>query len=224
METVCELEHVSKRYGDRVVLDEFSLVAGAGEMIAITGRSGAGKTTVLNIIGLLERPDAGRVALFGTPAPRVGSRGATRLLRSRIGYLFQNFALIDDATVSQNLDVALLYERGPRKEKEARKQAALERAGLPAPLSQKVYALSGGEQQRLAIARLLLKPCDLILADEPTGSLDPTNRDAILAILHQFRQEGKTIIISSHDPVIADECGRVIALEAGCQILSDSAR
>lgn len=224
MESVCELECVGKRYGDRVVLDNFSLAVGAGEMIAITGKSGSGKTTLLNIIGLLERPDAGRVSLFGAPAPRVGSRGATQLLRSRIGYLFQNFALIDDATVSQNLDVALLYDRGSRKEKEARKQVALDRVGLPAPLSKKVYTLSGGEQQRLAIARLLLKPCDLILADEPTGSLDPANRDAILAILKQFRQEGKTIIISSHDPFIAGECGRVIALEAGLPIPGGSAR
>jgi putative ABC transport system ATP-binding protein len=224
MESVCELERVGKRYGDRVVLDNFSLAVGAGEMIAITGKSGSGKTTLLNIIGLLERPYSGRVALFGSPAPRVGSRTATQLLRSRIGYLFQNFALIDDATVGQNLDVALLYDRRSRKEQEALKLAALDRVGLPAPLSKKVYTLSGGEQQRLAIARLLLKPCDLILADEPTGSLDPTNRDAILAILHQFRQEGKTIIISSHDPIIAGECGRVIALEAESQIPSDSVR
>lgn len=212
MKTVCELLDVSKRYQDHMVLEHINMKVYEGEMLAITGKSGSGKTTVLNIMGLLENPSGGTVKLFDKKSPRIGSVQANRLLRTRIAYLFQNYALIDDATVDYNLEIPLLYSRETRKEKQKLKMDALEKVGLDIPLKQKTYGLSGGEQQRVAIARTLLKPCDLILADEPTGSLDVDNRNEIVKILKGLHDEGKTIIIVTHDQYVAEACGRIIKL------------
>ncbi len=180
--------------------------------MAITGKSGAGKTTILNIMGLLEKTDRGEVQLFGQAAPRTGSRGANRLLRTRLSYLFQNCALIDDANVDYNLEIPLIYAKKSRKQKQAMKQAALEQVGLDLPLKQKIYELSGGEQQRVAIARILLKPSELILADEPTGSLDAGNRDEVMRILRELNHAGQTIIIVTHDESVSGVCDRTIEL------------
>ncbi|WP_067929660.1 ABC transporter ATP-binding protein [Alicyclobacillus shizuokensis] len=214
MKPVCELVRVHKYYGSRAVLHDYSLTIAEGEMAAITGKSGAGKTTVLNLMGLLEKPDKGLVKLFGEQSPPVGSRHASRLLRTRIGYLFQNYALIDEASVDANLEIPLLYARKPRKEKQGLKESALAQVGLQIPLHSKVYELSGGEQQRVALARILLKPCDLILADEPTGSLDADNRDATLEILKCLNRAGKTIVIATHDPAVVAACTRAVQLKA----------
>ncbi|PCN43990.1 bacteriocin ABC transporter ATP-binding protein [Brevibacillus laterosporus] len=212
MKTVCELVDVSKRYQDDLVLEHINLKVYEGEMLAITGKSGSGKTTVLNIMGLLENPSSGTVKLFDKNSPRIGSAQANRLLRTKIAYLFQNYALIDDATVEYNLEIPLLYSRKSKKEKQKLKMDALEKVGMDIPLKQKTYGLSGGEQQRLAIARTLLKPCDLILADEPTGSLDIDNRNEIVKLLKGLNNEGKTIIIVTHDQYVAEACGRIIKL------------
>lgn len=182
--------------------------------MAITGKSGAGKTTILNIMGLLEKTDRGEVQLFGQAAPRTGSRGANRLLRTRLSYLFQNCALIDDANVDYNLEIPLIYAKKSRKQKQAMKQAALEQVGLDLPLKQKIYELSGGEQQRVAIARILLKPSELILADEPTGSLDAGNRDEVMRILRELNHAGQTIIIVTHDESVSGVCDRTIELHS----------
>ncbi|GED27640.1 bacteriocin ABC transporter ATP-binding protein [Brevibacillus agri] len=212
MKTVCELVDVSKRYQDHTVLEQINLKVYEGDMLAITGKSGSGKTTVLNIMGLLEDPSSGTVKLFDKQRPRIGSAQANKLLRTRIAYLFQNFALIDDATVDYNLEVPLLYSGKTRAEKQKLKKEALEKVGLDISLKQKTYGLSGGEQQRVAIARILLKPCDLILADEPTGSLDVDNRNEIVKLLKELNHKGKTIIIVTHDEYVAGECGRMITL------------
>ncbi|WP_083521011.1 ABC transporter ATP-binding protein [Alicyclobacillus kakegawensis] len=213
MATICELVRVHKRYGRRIVLDDYSLTVADGEMVAITGKSGAGKTTVLNLMGLLEKPDKGVVRVFGRPSPQIGSRQASRLLRTRIGYLFQNYALVDEETVDANLEVALMYAKKSKRERQRQKETALAEVGLEIPLHSKVYELSGGEQQRVAVARILLKPCDLILADEPTGSLDACNRDAILEILKNLNRAGKTIVIATHDPHVVAACTRTVQLE-----------
>ncbi|CEO88950.1 MAG TPA: ABC transporter ATP-binding protein [Syntrophaceticus sp.] len=212
MKNMCELVDVSKSYGEHVVLDKMNMTVREGEMVAITGRSGSGKTTLLNIMGLLEKPDSGAVRLFGENSPRIGSVRAVNLLRTRLSYLFQNCALIDDESVDYNLDIPLIYAKKSRKEKQDLKTVALEKVGLRISLKQKVYQLSGGEQQRVAIARILLKPCDLILADEPTGSLDSDNRAGIMEILKELNNAGKTVIIVTHDQFVADACGRTIKL------------
>ncbi|MGC8628122.1 MAG: ABC transporter ATP-binding protein [Acidimicrobiales bacterium] len=213
MATVCELKGVLKRYGGRVVLAGTDLVVRAGEMVAVTGPTGSGKTTLLNIIALLEAPDVGRVRLFGKGAPAPGSRGATHLRRNRLSYLFQNYALIDNETVGYNLRVAQEYVVGRRDKKRRDRAGALERVGLSSDVAQKkVFELSGGEQQRVAIARLLLKPSELVLADEPTGSLDSANRDAVLVMLREMNEAGKTLVIVTHDPTVAAACTREVRL------------
>ncbi|MFB7640457.1 ABC transporter ATP-binding protein [Peribacillus butanolivorans] len=213
MGNVCELVEVSKSYTGSQILDKVNLTISDHEMVAITGKSGSGKTTILNIIGILEKPDSGMVRIFGKENPRIGSTQANKLLRTKIAYLFQNFGLIDNSTVEDNLEIPLIYSKSSKKEKQKNKKQVLEQVGLQVSLNQKIHELSGGEQQRVAIARILLKQCDLILADEPTGSLDIENRNEIMQILKQLNQNGKTIVIVTHDPYIADTCDRVISLD-----------
>ncbi|MFD2470070.1 putative bacteriocin export ABC transporter [Amycolatopsis silviterrae] len=211
MEFSCELRGVRKQYDGHPVLEDFDLSIEAGEFTALTGASGAGKLTVLNLLGLLEAPDAGEVRLFGEHAPRPRSRAANLLRRNRLGYLFQNFALIDSETVSANLEVALTYaKRGTPKPD--RITDALAQVGLRRAERRKIHSLSGGEQQRVAVARLLLKPCDLILADEPTGSLDARNRDRVLDLLQKLNEAGKTVVVATHDAAVAERCSRVVDL------------
>lgn len=208
----CALRDVTKAYGAHTVLDHFSITVAKGEMIAITGPSGAGKSTVLNLLGMLERPTAGEVELCGIVDPRIASRRGRRLLRTQVAYLFQNFALIDDATVQVNLAVPLQTVRLSRRERIARMRAVLSQVGLAVPLDHRISALSGGEQQRLAVARLLLREAELVLADEPTGSLDAVNRDIVLQLLQDLHTSGKTIVVVTHDPVVVQRCERSVVL------------
>lgn len=212
MNPVCELRGVSKSYHGRSIISNMDLKVLEGEMVAITGKSGSGKSTLLNILGLLESADSGTVHLFGEDRLRVRSKEASHLLRLRLGYLFQNYALIDNETVDYNLRIAQAYAKGSRRKKQEIKVEALRRVGLAYSGKRRVYELSGGEQQRVAIARILLKPCDLVLADEPTGSLDAVNRDEVLRMLHDLNDTGKTIIIVTHDERVAEQCTRVIEL------------
>ncbi|MED3200973.1 ABC transporter ATP-binding protein [Bacillus toyonensis] len=205
-----ELKNISKKYENKQVLDNFNLVVNKGEMMAITGQSGTGKSTLLNIVGLLEEPDSGDVIIQGIENAWKSEKKQIELFRYTIGYLFQNYALIDNETVSKNLDVALEYVKLPNKDD--KKKEALEKVGLLDKLNSKIYQLSGGEQQRIALARLMLKKNDIILADEPTGSLDEVNRDQVLSILKSLNNEGKTILIVTHDPEVSKICTNVVTL------------
>ncbi|HDR7390009.1 MULTISPECIES: ABC transporter ATP-binding protein [Bacillus] len=205
-----ELKNISKKYENKQVLDNFNLVVNKGEMMAITGQSGTGKSTLLNIVGLLEEPDSGDVIIQGIENAWKSEKKQIELFRYTIGYLFQNYALIDNETVSKNLDVALEYVKLPNKED--KKKEVLEKVGLLDKLNSKIYQLSGGEQQRIALARLMLKKNDIILADEPTGSLDEVNRDQVLSILKSLNNEGKTILIVTHDPEVSKICTNVVTL------------
>jgi putative ABC transport system ATP-binding protein len=209
--TIANLIDVNKSYGEQKVIEGFNYAFEAGKIYAITGPSGSGKSTLLNIIGLLEKPDQGSVELLGKRDIRPTSRQAMLMLRYEIGYLFQNFALIDNQMVRDNLMVALAYHKG--KDKDQCIAKALTQVGLAGIEKKKVYQCSGGEQQRIAVARLLLKPCQLILADEPTGSLDEDNKHIIFNLLTLLNEGGKTIIVVSHDPEILDLCHAEIPLQ-----------
>lgn len=212
MATSFELQGVYKAFNGRELFADFDLRVDAGEMVAVTGPSGSGKSTLLNMIGLLDSPDSGTLRILGSEAPKPRTHSANRYLRHHLGYLFQNFALIDNASVKQNLKIALTYS-GQRSLRDQRLADALAHVGLPGAEDRSVYSLSGGEQQRVAVARLLLKPCDIILADEPTGSLDSANRDIVLGLLRELNRKGKTVVIATHDPEVEGACSRVVALE-----------
>lgn len=203
-----EIKNLNKKFADKIIFNNFSLIIEDGEMIAISGASGSGKTTLLNILGKLDKDYNGDIIIDNKNLKAITQ---TNYLRNTIGYLFQNYALADNMTVTKNLDFSLKYSDD--KSLEA-KEKALKLVGLSPDeyLNKKVYTLSGGEQQRVALARLFLKPCTIILADEPTGSLDIKNRDTVLEILRKMNKAGKTVIIVTHDPHVLTMCDRVIEI------------
>ncbi|MBQ8998261.1 MAG: ABC transporter ATP-binding protein [Clostridium sp.] len=207
---VIELKNVNKKYGNKDLFNNLNFSIEEGEMVAITGASGSGKSTLLNILGLIDKPDSGEVIICNNKNPYDNEKVKLNLFRYNIGYLFQNYALVDNYTVSKNLDIALEYVKSNNKKE--LKEEALKKVGLLHKLNSKVFELSGGEQQRIALARLMIKENNIILADEPTGSLDASNRDLILELLKDLNKEGKTIIIVTHDNVVADMCTRKINL------------
>lgn len=204
---VIRLENITKRFGDRTIFQDFNLDIEKGEFLGIRGESGSGKSTLLNIIGLLEECE-GTIRVEGREIDRKNDKQVRKLLREEIGYLFQNFALIDDRTVYDNLKLVL--RKAPKAEERRLMLDALKRTGLGDVLDKTVYQLSGGEQQRVAVARLILHKCSIVLADEPTGSLDQENAEIIIQLLHEFHKKGCTVIMVSHDPNAFRHCTRVI--------------
>ena len=199
---ICSIHDISKSFDNKKIFEDFSLHIDEGEMLCVAGVSGSGKSTLLNMVGMFEKPDSGTIELFGTQQKSINSKVGKYILRERIFYLFQNFALIDDKSIDYNLEIPLMNQKKTKKEKEQLKQDALSKVGLTLSLNKKIYQLSGGEQQRVSLARGFLRNFDMILADEPTGSLDSENKEIVMSILKQFHQEGKTIIIVSHDEYI----------------------
>lgn len=202
-----------KKIGSKEIFNNFSLNISEGEFVALVGPSGSGKTTLLNIIGLIDDQYSGAYSFEGNENIKINSRKSQKIIREKISYLFQNFALIDNETVRYNLLLALKYVDCNKKEKIRKIKTVLAKLGLEEKLDSKISELSGGEQQRVAVARVLLKPSSLVLADEPTGSLDKTNRDNIIHLLNQMNQDGKTIVIVTHDLEVANECDRIINLK-----------
>lgn len=188
---------MNKSFKDVEVFKDFNLEIKKNSFTIISGTSGSGKSTLLNIIGLLDTKDNGNIYLFEEKNVHPFSKKAEYLLREKIGYLFQNFALVDNETVEYNLRIALENVRD--KNKEELISNVLKQVGLKGYEKKMVYKCSGGEQQRIAIARLLLKPCELVLADEPTGSLDYDNKMLVVSLLEKMHKEGKTILIVTHD-------------------------
>ena len=212
MNPIIECKNLTKKYGKHVILDHLDLTVEQGEMIAITGKSGCGKSTLLNILGLIEPFDEGSVTILGKENVKPVSHEAILMIRHHLNYLFQNFALVDNETVKQNLMYALQYTKIKKKEKEKTIEQVLDKVGLKELMNQTIATLSGGQQQRIAVARITLKPCDIILADEPTGSLDKENSQLIMNLLKELHASGKTIIIVTHDLNIAQQTNRIISL------------
>ena len=215
--SLLELKNISKIYGDLHALDNVSLNIEKGEWIAIMGPTGSGKSTMMNIIGCLDRPSTGEVIFDGKDISRESRRRLTELHRDKIGLVFQQFHLINYLNAVENVMVAQYYHSMPD-EKEA--LAALERVGLKDRAKHLPSQLSGGEQQRVCIARALINSPELILADEPTGNLDEANENIVLGIFRQLHKEGTSLIVVTHDPEVGEEAQRIVRLDHG-KITSD---
>lgn len=191
------LKNISKKYGNHKILENINLDIYQGDFICIFGKSGGGKTTLLNIIGTLEEYDEGELICFSKHNPIRNVKESELLRRYKIAYLFQNFALVDNMTVQENLNLAVKYSRSTDKKSIIKK--ALMNMGIEDKLKSKIFELSGGEQQRVALARNMVKPYEIMLADEPTGSLDSENKKIVIDTLVKLNKLGKTIIVVSHD-------------------------
>jgi len=211
VDKVIELNKICKSFGSNKVLENINISFSKGEMIALVGKSGSGKSTLLNIIGLLEARDSGDVIYNGKDIKNINSKQAMLIRRYNLGYIFQNFALIENETVIENLKLALEYRNV--KNKNELIEDILRDLGLEGYKDHKVYQLSGGQQQRIALARVALKPCDIILADEPTASLDKENGDIVINMLKKYRDEGKLVIIATHDMNLAESCDKKVNLD-----------
>ena len=213
MKTFLQVDALNKSFGSNTVLHNISFEIQSGESVALVGPSGCGKSTLLNIIGLLETLDSGAISLEGRAYPSINSKKATLMRRTEINYLFQSFALINDWKVSKNLSLALQYTKLSKQEQEHLIKTALESYGIGGKFDAVVNELSGGEKQRVAIARAMIKPGNLILADEPTGSLDKAMASIVIdSLLDSVHANHKTLLMVTHDMGIAKRCDRIIEL------------
>ena len=200
-----EIQKLSKSFGSKTLFQDFNLSIKQGEYVVFSGASGCGKTTLLNMIGSLEDYDSGHILVDGLD---IGNRkNQHKYLREKVGFLFQNFALMEVKTVMENLEIVKKSNRSAVSIEEV-----LEKVGMEGSQSSKVYTLSGGEQQRIALARLMIKKCDLILCDEPTGSLDRDNGKKIMDLIGGMNQSGKTVILVTHDETYKSIGGRIVEL------------
>ncbi|MFR0568204.1 ABC transporter ATP-binding protein [Bifidobacterium apri] len=201
-----------KTFGKRTLWQGLGFDLHAGDMVALVGPSGCGKSTLLNCLGLLERPSSGTLLIDGSDVASMNERAKRLFRKNRLGYLFQDYALIDNANVMDNLSVA--WGGLPRNRRVAAAHEALEYVGLPGRDADVVYRMSGGEQQRVALARLMVKRPGLVLADEPTGALDKANAHMVVDGLRHMASQGATVVIATHSDAVAQACDRTIDLSA----------
>jgi putative ABC transport system ATP-binding protein len=214
-----KLEHVSKVYRaadvETAALDDLSLEIRAGEFLAIMGPSGCGKSTLLNILGLIDSPTSGAYWFMGENMTGRSEEQLTLHRREGVGFVFQNFNLIDDLNVAENVEMGLIYRRVPGAERRRRVAAALEMVDLAHRARHMPKQLSGGQQQRVAVARALVSDPKVILADEPTGNLDTANGDAVMEMLSGVTLQGTTIIMVTHSETHAKRADRVVYMLDG---------
>ncbi len=224
-ESMFKLVNITKTYrgGDvhTTALDRIDLTIAAGEYLAITGPSGCGKSTLLALLGLLDAPDGGECWFDGRNVAGWSEAQLNGLRRGRIGFIFQNFNLIEELTVAENVALALDYMDVPAAQRKVRVAAILERLGVAHRAGHRPSQLSGGQQQRVAIARALVANPALLLADEPTGNLDTAHGDEVMRILRQINADGTTIVMVTHSPAHAAQASRTVRLLDG-RILVDA--
>ena len=227
MRSVVELCAVDKVYGgagaELRVLRGIDLDIREGEFVGIVGASGSGKTTLMNILGCLDRPTSGSYRLDGTDVSELADDALSKVRNRSIGFVFQSFNLIPQLTVLENVEVPLFYGHVPRRERHGRCKELLDAVGLSHRFGHHPTQLSGGECQRVAIARALVNRPALLLTDEPTGNLDSKNGEDVLKLFHDLNAQGRTIVMVTHNPEIAEALPRVVELLDGL-ILADSAR
>jgi putative ABC transport system ATP-binding protein len=217
------LQNVEKIYRtdriETVALSGVNLEVGEGEFVSVMGPSGCGKSTLLSLMGLLDAPTRGTVAVAGSPVGRYDDRRLARLRNQTLGFIFQTFHLVPDLTVIDNVQIPLLYRPLPNRERRALAREALERVGLGSRMRHFPAQLSGGQQQRVAIARAIAGKPRVLLADEPTGNLDSRMGDDIMGILEDLhRHEKTTIVMVTHDQRLADRTQRIVRLFDGRQV------
>jgi putative ABC transport system ATP-binding protein len=216
---VLKLTDIAKSYRTTEVetraLDGVSLEIGAGEFVAIMGPSGCGKSTLLNILGLIDTPTEGSFLFLNEEIAGYAEDKLTKLRRAHIGFVFQSFNLIDDLTVAENVEVALIYRGVAARERKQRVAEALEHVGIGHRAKHRPQQLSGGQQQRVAVARALVSRPKLILADEPTGNLDTANGEAVMGLLQGAVDAGATVVMVTHSLAHAAEAKRTIKLLDG---------
>jgi putative ABC transport system ATP-binding protein len=210
---VLEASNLGKSFGERTLWSGLSFSIGAGHMVSLTGPSGSGKSTLLNCVGLLEEPTEGSLKADGRELTAMNGHRARLFRKNKLGYLFQDYALIDNASIEQNLNIAVpdgkAYRGRNRKNLIGK---ALDQVGMSGREREPVFQLSGGEQQRVALARLIVKHPSIILADEPTGALDHSNADMVIATLHTMAEQGGIVLIATHSDQVASACDMNISL------------
>ncbi|MFF4397026.1 ABC transporter ATP-binding protein [Streptomyces sp. NPDC001480] len=207
-----DIENLSKVFGARTLWRDVNFTVNRGEMLALVGPSGSGKSTLLNCLGLLDRPSTGTIRYEGRDITRFGRREIRRFRRDALGYLFQHYALIENANIVENLEVVAKPRRLLQGKGSAAIAEALDRVGLAGREKEKIYHLSGGEQQRVALARLMIQRPTLVLADEPTGALDDTNTTMVIDVLREMSEAGCAVVIATHDAGVRDRCDTVFAV------------
>ena len=216
-ESLIQIESVTKVYGTGdasvAALRDFSLSVAPGESVAVMGPSGSGKSTLMNILGCLDTPSSGRYWFAGQDVSRLNETQLAHVRNRRIGFVFQQFQLLPKLSAWRNVELPLLY----RNVRDRRSLAlhALEQVGLANRVDHRPNQLSGGQQQRVAIARALVTDPDLILADEPTGNLDSASSQDVLAVLRDLNEQGRTIIVITHDPEVAPVAKRTVHMRDG---------
>lgn len=217
--SLIKINNISKIYENGDVstkaLDDVSLQINDGEMVAITGPSGSGKSTLLSILGCIDIPTSGDYYLDTELVSKLNSQQLAKIRNKKIGFIFQSFALINEYSVLENIQIPLKYRKVPLKESKIKALEYLKKVNLEECKKKKPSQLSGGQQQRVAIARALVGNPDIILADEPTGALDQKNGEEIINLLLDINSQGKTVIIITHDINIASYCKRNIVIKDG---------
>lgn len=201
-----EIKNLSKRFGEHILFENYNMTVNDGEFAIIIGNSGCGKTTLMNMISSLEPIDSGEILVNGVDISK--RKNQLKYLRDNVGFLFQNYGLIENKTIKYNMNII-----GRKSRSDIPLEKALQAVGMADKINQYVYTLSGGEQQRVALARLIYKKCSIIFADEPTGSLDKGNAIQVMEILSDLNKQGKTIIMVTHDMSLTSYATKSIELK-----------